>query len=227
MVIAVQLASMRKLILLSIILLSVCANAQKGDRYWSIGVNPFSLGESMSSIGPCAGFRFSPGFELWLEGSYIFHNLYKIQDWKNMSGYRFIFQPRYYVGKGHTLFITPEFRLKQFSYTSALSFVNKTMNDTLYNYTHRASQVLAGGAFVIGGQFVLSERKKIFLEVTAGIGGKLRHINRKNIPGGYEYEVQPGGFGLAPHYNWDNDGTPYFPFGLRLMWQLNDPKKLR
>lgn len=227
MVIAVQLAFMRKLILLSLLALSVCANAQKSDRYWSIGVNPFSVGESMSSIGPCAAFRFSPEFELWAEGSYIFHNLYNINDWKNMSGYRFIFQPRYYVGKNRTLFITPEFRLKQFSYTTALSFVNKTTNDTLYNYTHRASQVLAGGAFVIGGQFVLSEQKNIFLEVTAGIGGKLRFINRKNIPEGYEYKVQPGGFGLAPHYNWDNDGTPYFPLGFRLMWRLKNSKQLR
>lgn len=213
---------MRRLILLPLLILSVFAGAQKGDRYWSIGINPFGVGESMSSLGPCTAFRFSPGFELWAEGSYIFHNLYNIHDWKNMSGYRLIFQPRYYVGKDRTLFITPEFRLKQFSYTTATPFVNKATNDTLYDYTHRASQVLIGGAFVIGSQFVLSERKKIFLEVTAGLGGKLRFINRKNIPEGYEYEVQSGGFGLAPHYNWDNDGTPYFPLGLRLMWRLKN-----
>ncbi len=211
---------MRKLILLPALFLSVTIKAQGDQRYWSVGVNPFSPGESMSSAGPCVAFRVSPRLELWGEGSFIFHNLYKINDWEKLKGYRLIFQPRYFVGKERSFFISPEFRFKQFSYTNSLPFVNKTTNDTLHSYSHRASQVLVGGAFVMGDQFVLSKRRNLFMEVTIGIGVKQRFISRKNIPGGYQYYLQPGGFGLAPHYNWNNNGTPYFPLGFRLIWRL-------
>ncbi len=196
------------------------ANAQTKYPYWSVGVNPMSLGESMASIGPCAAYRLSPGIELWAEVSYIYNNLYKINDWKNLHGYRFIFQPRFYSGSNKSFFITPEFRLKQYSYNGSGTFINAASFDTLNSYPHRASQILVGGAIVFGTQTSLSRRNNLFLEITAGIGGKLRSIKRKNIPSGYKYYLQTGGFGLAPHYEWHNDGTPYFPLGFRLIWRI-------
>lgn len=200
-------------------LISVCA-AQETHKYWSIGINPLSPAESMSSIGPCAAYRISSRMELWGELSFIFYNLYKIGDWENLRGYRFVFQPRYYLGNSKTFFITPELRYKQYSYNSTLTFTNSTSTDTLKNYSHKSTQYLIGGALVLGKQLVLSERRKLYLEITAGIGGKQRYIKRKNIPTGYKYEVILGGFGLQPHYQWDNDGTPYFPLGFRLIWKL-------
>lgn len=210
------------LFLLSVICTCNDSSSQTNYSYWSIGVNPFSPGESMSSIGPCVSYRVSPGLELWGETSFIFRNLYVNDYWKNLRGFRFIFQPRVFINKRKTFFITPEFRLKQFSYNSALTFINKATVDTLWNYSHKASQVLVGGAFVLGDKFVLSERHHLYIEINMGIGAKQRYINRKNIPAGYKFYVAMGGFGLAPHYEWDNDGTAYFPMSLRLIWKLNE-----
>ncbi len=58
------------------------------------------------------------------------------------------------------------------------------------------------------------------MELTAGIGGKQRYIKRKGIPSGYDYTVGSGAFGLAPHYEYNNDGTVYFPLGCRMIWKL-------
>lgn len=217
---------MKKLLffLLPVICLYTKSTAQTNYPYVSIGFNPLSPAESMSSIGPCVSYRVSPTLELWGETSFIFHNLYSDNSWKNLRGYRFIFQPRFYTGKNKTFFIAPEFRLKQYSYNNSLTFLNKTTADTLRNYPHKASQVLIGGAFILGSQFSLSSKHNFFIEITAGVGGKQRYIDRKNIPDGYKYYVQPGGFGLAPHYEWDNDGTAYFVFGFRLIWKLQNHK---
>ena len=58
------------------------------------------------------------------------------------------------------------------------------------------------------------------MELTAGIGGKQRYIKRKGIPSGYDYIVGSGGFGLAPHYEYNNDGTVYYPLACRVIWEL-------
>ena len=175
----------------------------------------------MSSVGPSVSYRFSPRVELWSEASFIFKNLYANDYWKNLKGFRFIFQPRIYLNKTGTFFMTPEFRIKQFSYNSSLTFINKTTTDTLWDYSHESSQVLIGGGLVFGHQFALSKQHNFFMEITFGVGGKQRYIQRKNIPQGYQYYPETGGFGLRPHYEWNNDGTGYFPFGLRLFWKLN------
>lgn len=206
--------------LMCVLVFASTASAQKKYGYWSIGFNPLSMGESMSSAGPCMAYRISPRVELWGETSFIFYNLYQLTKWQNLKGYRFIFQPRYYTGKKRTFFVTPELRIKQFSYNTALDFINASIPDTLKNYPHKSAQFLIGGALVFGKQFVLSLRHHLFLEITAGVGAKQRYITRKNIPAGYEYKITQGGFGLQPHYEWNNDGTPYFPLGVRLIWKL-------
>lgn len=213
---------MTRLFVIPFLFFVTMASAQKRYDYAAIGVNPFSPAESMSSIGPCISYRFSSRLELWIEASYIFHNLYKINDWQNLKGYRFIFQPRYYIGSKRGFFITPEFRLKHYTYNTSAQLINDNTNDTLDNYYHKASQYLYGGAVVIGKQFNLSKQKNLFLEATVGLGGKYRTIQRRNIPDGYSYKITTGGFGLAPHYEWDKDGTPYFPLGLRFVWHFTN-----
>ena len=195
-------------------------NAQKKYPYWSVGFNPLSMGESMSSIGPCVAYRISPRAELWGEASFIYNNLYKIAGWDHLRGFRFIFQPRYYTNKSRTFFIAPEFRLKQFSYHTSHEFINAAIPDTLHHYAYKASQVLVGGAFVFGRRFMMSARHHLFWEITAGIGGKVRLINRKNIPPGYKYETYRL-LAFQHDYEADNQGEVYFPLGIRLIWQLN------
>ncbi|MBI3138984.1 MAG: hypothetical protein HYZ15_10395 [Sphingobacteriales bacterium] len=234
---------MKKIILIAFILAMHRSEAQQKSPYWTAGFNPLGPVESLSSLGPCVGYRISPAFGFWTEGTYIFHNLYKIAGWEKVRGYRFLFQPRFYSGgKSHSgrrkkvarslfqprfysggeqrIFLTPELRIKNFSYQAVLPFINKATGDTLQQYRHRASQFQLGGALVLGVQTRLPGRRNFFLELTAGIGGKLRYIKRKNIPAGYAVELQQRGFGLAPHYEWDNDSTPYVPLGLRLTWEL-------
>ena len=207
--------------IICVLVFASTASAQKKYDRWSIGFNPLSMGESMSSVGPCIAYRISPRVELWGETSFIFYNLYQLTNWQHLKGYRFIFQPRYYTGEKRSFFIAPEFRIKHFSYTTALDFINSAIPDTLRQYAHKSSQLLVGGALVLGKQLILSSRHHLFLEITAGVGAKQRYITRKNIPAGYEYKITLGGFGLQPHYEWDNDGTPYFPVGFRLIWKLN------
>lgn len=146
--------------------------------------------------------------------------------WKNMRGFRFILQPRYYMGINKGFFLAPEFRLKQYSFDDQLTLVNKATGAVLSNYEFPESQVLVGGAIVAGQQVILSKKNHLVLEITAGIGAKQRFIKRKQLPGGYDYYPDMRGFGLAPHYEYNNDGTPYFPAALRIIWMINASRKL-
>ena len=195
-------------------------SAQANKPEWLIGVNPFSLFEPLSNIGPCAEIRVSPSVGFWAEATYIIRSQYQLNDWQKVKGTRFIFQPRFYVGKKKYFFVAPEFRLKRFNYTIGLDFINAQTQDTLQNYLHRATQVQAGGGLVLGFRSWLSRKHNLTMEFTSGLGAKNRQITRKNIPSGYQYEHGWGGFGLAPHYEWDNDVALYFPCSIRLIWKL-------
>lgn len=195
-------------------------SAQEHKPDWLIGVNPFSLFEPLSNIGPCAEVRVSPSVGFWAEASYIFRNQYQLNDWEKVRGNRFIFQPRFYIGKRKFFFVAPEFRLKRFNYTIGLDFVNAQTQDTLKNYIHRATQAQTGGGLVIGFRSWLSRKHNLTMEFTSGLGAKNRQITRKNIPSGYQFEHGWDGFGLAPHYEWDNDVALYIPCSIRLVWKL-------
>lgn len=199
------------------------AGAQGFKPIWAVGVNPFSPVESLSSLGPSASLRVSPGFELWAEGSFIFHNLYGIANWDRVRGYRFIFQPRLFMGAERRFFLAPELRIKRFSYGVSLPFINETTADTLYGFYHKARQFQIGGALVMGVRTVLSEKHRLYMETTAGVGGRQRFIRRIGIPSGYAYTPVTNGWGLSPHYEWHKEGLPYFPIGFRLIWLLAEP----
>jgi len=194
-------------------------NAQSPSPGWQVGVNPFSIFEPLSNFGPCAEIRVSPTVCFWAEASYIFRNQYDLKDWQRVKGFRFIFQPRFYIGRGRSFFLAPEFRLKRFNYSIALSFENMQTGDTLNNYFHRATQAQTGGGLVLGISRWLSRKNNLTFEMTGGLGAKSRQITRHNIPAGYRFEHGTGGFGLAPHYEWDNDLAIYFPVAIRLVWK--------
>lgn len=211
---------MKKIIVLLFIFLATQMNAQTKYSYWSVGTNPLSIAEPTQLMGISAAYRFSPAFALWTEASSIFHDWYQLNGWENVHGYRFIFQPRFYTGHKKKIFFTPEFRLRQYSYNSSADFVNHAAADSIINgYPYKASQIVAGGACVLGGQTTLSKTNHLFIEFTAGIGLRGRYVNTKNIPAGYVYLVPVGGNAFSVNRE-VNNVLPYFPIGLRLTWHL-------
>ncbi|MDB5200704.1 MAG: hypothetical protein JWQ27_113 [Ferruginibacter sp.] len=206
-------------------LLLICLNffsyfsyAQKKTAFWEVGANPFSLAEPHTALSAFATYHINPRFELWTEGAYLFHNAWMLPDrWTNLSGFRLAIQPRYILKEFGDMFIAPEFRLKQFSINNIQTFVNYSSGDTLSDLHFREKQTLTGGALVFGKRVVLS--KTCNLELTAGIGARMRWIQRKNIPAGYSIPTVKDAYGLAPHYEFE-DGMPYFPIGIRISWEL-------
>jgi len=214
---------MRKLTLLIFIgFLPSFSAAQIAHAKWKIGVNPLGLAEPQATLGFSAEYRLIPRIGIWGEASYIFNNSYLNRSWKQVKGYRVVLQTRYYILSRNSLFITPEIRFKNFSYRSTGNFLNTASGDTLFNLPFKATQQLIGGAFVVGKQWYLSKNKNFSLEFTAGIGAKKRNINRRNIPEGYQYNSDKYSFGLSPHTETDKEGAPYFPIGLRLIWQIKN-----
>jgi hypothetical protein len=141
------------------------------------------------------------------------------QEWKNMKGFRFIFQPRYFTNKRRTFF-TPEFRLKNFSFDNRLTLINHSTNDTLHSYPIRESQTVIGAALVCGEQFIISRKHDIIMELTIGIGGRTRYIKRKNLPAGYEYTPFDGFKEFYINYDANKSSTGSFPLGIRFVWNL-------
>lgn len=213
---------MRWLSLFILATISLSAGAQSPARGWYLGVNPLSMAEPQTSLGPAFERRLSNKIGIWAEASFMFYNAYLNVDRKKLRGLRLVLQPRLYTNQRRTFFITPEIRFKNFSYNTNGNFVNNGNADTLYGLNHRANQSLIGGAFVMGRQFILSRKNGFSLELTAGVGGRHRLVNRKKIPDGYEYLQPKRSFGLSPDFESDDIGGPYFPFGIRFMWRISD-----
>lgn len=115
------------------------------DRnYWSIGINPFGIIEPESNAGPCFSYRLSAVMELWSETSLIFDSYNTPSGWHHLSGYRFIFQPRFYITPAKDFFVAAGFRLKHYRYNTTGNFINKAAGDTLPGYRHTVSQSLPG-----------------------------------------------------------------------------------
>ncbi len=212
---------MLKMLLLSAVcsLLLHVSFGQNHTAHLSVGVNPLSIAESEFSAGPCAGFRFNDRFGVWTEVSYIFGNSYMPKNWKHLRGMRFIFQPRFYTSK--QTFIATEFRYKNYSFNNTGLLINRSTADSITDLPYKENQMLIGGAFLVGHQIYFSKQKRMFLEITFGIGAKDRRIKRTGIPQGYKID-QPvrvdGGFSI--NYEEELKGRVYVPFGLRFMWSI-------
>jgi hypothetical protein len=211
---------MGKLLFMPLLLLQLYTSAQSDHAYWSVGLNPLGIGEIISAVGPCASYRVSPHLELWIEWAYLFEGPWGVYKWRNIKGYRLIFQPRYYIGKSKRFFLTPEFRLKHYSYNSVDQFINPGNGDTLNNQSYHGSQFLTGGAFILGEQLVLSRRHNLHLEVTIGLGSKYRQITRTKIPDGYFFNGYTSN-GIGPAFSLNGINSLYVPLGFRLIWKLN------
>ena len=210
-----------KTLLTILFIIPLMAVAQKKSTYWSMGTNPLSIAESGLTIGVCGSYTLSKRYEVWAELSAIVKNNYFPSDWKRLSGYRFILQPRYTILDAGSTFIAPELRIKGYSFNNTQNLINEQTNDTLSNYKFKESQFLIGSALIVGTDVMLSKKHRIFLEITGGIGGKYRTIKMKDIPAGYVADFERRPDGLAPNYEGGNAGTVYFPVGFRLMWHFD------
>lgn len=190
----------------------VCRSQQHS---FSIGINPLTLLEPQAGIGPAAEYTLSNRFSLFAETNYLFNGSYLPQDWNNLSGYRFIFQPRYFITKQHDFFIAPEFRIKSYSYNTISPFITPAFPGSIIDVSYRARQIIVGGAINIGGQFFINKKKNLYLDILVGIGEKQRSVKR-NVPDDYEYYRERGAFGLKPNYEAEGS-APYFPAVFRFM----------
>lgn len=211
---------MKKFSTLLLILCSHYSNAQFFKSYWNVGINPLGLAEPMPLIGPSVSYKVSPKIELWSEVSYIFSNLYIFPDWKKVRGYRFILQPRFYPGRNHSFFVAAEFRLKHFTYKTYDNFINPSNSDTLNDFHYNGSQVLAGGAAIIGNTMRLDKKDRLFLEMTFGVGSKLRKVKFENVPAGFEKAYNQRRYAFTVEYDINNANLFYMPLGVRIMWKL-------
>ncbi|MBI5856413.1 MAG: hypothetical protein HZB42_02085 [Sphingobacteriales bacterium] len=213
------------------------AGFDEKEKYFSL--NFFSIAEPMFALGPSYGCRFSERSEYFFELAYVAKTPF--YDWQNVSrlhGARVLAQYRYHflqqwkplINFGNANrrrrerrqpFIGIEFRYKPFSFSSKGNFVNRSIQDTLYNVSFSASTNNLGGALLFGGTFNLSADEKWKLEFTAGIGGKQRFVKLKTIPPGYQvYRVRPADGPTGPLLQ-EETGAPYFPCAIRLRYVIN------
>lgn len=241
---------MKKFLLLLLVLCVFIAEAQRitdwqtkqafttSEKYFTF--SPLALAEPQIAIGAGFGNRFSERSEYFTELSYIAkHPFYDMEE-KSLHGFRFLAQYRYHflqrwkplinLGNFTRLsrersarrnpFIGIEFRLKPFNFTNTRTFLKSSPPDTLNSFLYKANAVSIGGALVFGESYNISSNGKWKLEVTAGIGGKVKIIKYKNVPVGYNPLFIRGGFGLKPPEIDDAVGMPYFPFSIRLKYMI-------
>ena len=216
----------RLLMLFFLATFSLKSNAQKVDSKWSVGVNPLALAEPSITLGPCISYKLTPKIDLWAEVAYIFKRSYLMPtEWKNLNGFRFLFQPRYFLERNREFFIAAEFRLKNHTFLNGtkLSFTNDSNDkDTFSISNFKESQTLIGGAILFGKQIELNRKKNFFLEFTGGIGIKDRNINyHNNVPSNYKNNLVPlKKYALAPSYQLQ-ETTFYLPIAVRFFWKIN------
>jgi hypothetical protein len=121
----------------------------------------------------------------------------------------------------HHPFMGVEFRIKPFNFSATGTFIKNSPADTLDHFLYRANAVSLGGALLFGETYDLSSDGRWKLELTLGIGGKVKMVHYKNKPAGYEPYIQKHAFGLAvPAFN-EAIGVPYFPCAFRLRYVIN------
>ncbi len=208
----------------------------ESEKYFSF--NPLAFAEPQIAIGAGFGNRFSERSEYFTELSYIAkHPFYDMQE-KSLHGFRFLAQYRYHflqqwrplINLGdfskrnkernarHNPFIGAEFRIKPFNFTNTRNFIKSSPPDTLNKFLYKANAVSIGGAILFGETYNISSNGKWKLEVTAGIGGKVKIIKYKNLPVGYDPLFIQGGFGLKPPALDEAVGMPYFPCCIRVKY---------
>lgn len=216
---------------------NIISEFQGKEKYFSM--NFFSMAEPQFALGPSFGARISERSEFFAEAAYVAKSPFYNNSWNDvekLTGARVIIQYRYHflqqwkpwfnfrkksklLRSRHQPFIGFEFRIKPVSFSTKGSFVNKTIQDTLFNYPFNANAFTFGGALIFGNTFNLSSDNKWKLEVTFGIGAKHKLVNFKTVPQNY-----------IPFYNdriafqvpllYEEIGSAIFPCAIRIRYIL-------
>ena len=219
---------MTKKILLFTFFITFCSqiSAQKKTHNWTVGLSPLTLAEPASSLGLNFSYSVNEKITIWSELTGIFRNAYLLPStWKNIKGYRFLLQPRYFFGTENNRFIALEFRLKKYSFneTQKLYFVkNSNFSDTISFTNFKETQTLVGGAIILGKVFAINKKNNFFFEITSGLGIKDRNPKLYiSIPANYSQSViYPKEPNFRPEY--ESHGTSfYLPITLRFFWKKN------
>ena len=201
-------------------------SAQKQRHIWTVGLSPLTLAEPATSLGLNFSYSVNEKITIWSELTGIFKNAYLLPNtWKNIKGYRFLLQPRYFFGAKHNRFIALEFRLKKYSFneTQKLYFVNNSnLSDSISVNNFKETQTLVGGAIIIGKVFAINKNNNFFFEITSGIGIKDRSPKLYiSIPANYSQSIiYPKEPNFRPEY--ESHGTSfYLPITCRFFWKIN------
>jgi len=204
------------------------------EKYFSF--SPFALLEPQIAIGAGFGNHFSTRSEYFVELSYLGKNpIYNYL--VAFHGARVIFQYRYHllkqwrplINRGLLYrakrkkidpFIGSEFRLRGYNFTDEHTIVNPATNDTVNNYVYRANATIFAGAFIWGATYNVGKKGNWKIELTGGIGARIKMVSLRNMPAGYEmFKIFKTDLG-APEI-FDATGLPYFPCAIRLRYIIH------
>jgi hypothetical protein len=183
-------------------------------------MNMFSLLEpQQAAVGAGINYRLAKRWEIGAEFNYLFDGFWQGGDDYHSKGYRGILTAKRFSRSG-IFFYGIDARIKYFSFVDNRNFVNIATADTLYNFSHTASNLLLGAAMIVGVRLPISKNKRWAFEFNTGIGWKYRFVNRKNIPGGYEYDKAhyfPREYDLTSDQDVSGE-TFYAPSGIRVLY---------
>ena len=192
------------------------------DRKWGIFTNPFSFTEpQVAAAGVGLSYRLVKRIDLSLEYNYLFAPVYRSGKVDGLTGYRGIFTIKRF-SKSRIFFYGIDLRIKHYSFIDKQNFINPAIPDTLYAFSHHASNTLPGIGAITGVRMALSKNKKFAIEFNGGIGFKYRYVSRTNVPAGYKYYRRENSgfheFFTLPGSRATNEATFYLPAALRLYY---------
>jgi hypothetical protein len=185
---------------------------------WILTFNPFGLMEPPAAVGLGIGYRLNEKIEFWSETSFLTNGLFRTDG--PITGIREILQMKYFVNEDRNIFMAAEVRYKSFQFRDRDNFYNAATNDTLLNFSNFSRHYFFGAGLQVGWRTSISGNGRLQLELTAGLGYRVTHIDRQDIPPGYQYK-QFAPAKDSPTGDMINDPSPmYFPGSLRLIWTL-------
>lgn len=195
---------------------------QKPGLYLS--VNPLSVLEPQAAYGMGVGFRINEDWEISTEYALIKPNILLGEGkYTNLNGSRSVTQLKYTVSVNEytqsKFFIGLEYRNKNYSFTDVADFTLKNTGATLKEVQHTNNTQVNGYGFIIGKQYDLGVDSKWAIEFLAGVGVRVKTINREGVPENSYIVAKDLGFGETPNYL-NNYKALYFPVGIRLMVRL-------
>lgn len=183
-------------------------------------LSPLELQEGAAGLG--VNIKLAPRWDISAEADYLFEGAGQgLDDYAIKGGVRGILTLKR-LSRSRIFFYGIDARVKYYSFTDKANFINAATVDTLYNYSHVATNTLFGAAAIVGVRLPISKNRKWALELNTGLGVKYRTVNRKNIPAGYKYfqddtfiRKDPNITANQDYSSWDN---PYVPSAIKLMF---------